>query len=917
MMLSQAMHQYAPSSHFQSLPSSNGDVDPSTGMPHQPSASAVQKATKQINGSALAPIRRRISRACDQCNQLRTKCDGKLPCQHCIDFTLKCEYARERKKRGKASRKDIQQAAAAAAAQQNGMVNSNASPTDQMRVLNGVSRSSDLPPPPRPGMVRKPSSSVASTRTSLGDLHDLSQHQIHHHHLPAQHHHHHHLPNPDSPSLQLNHEGVPTGMPMHFDRMSPFQHQSSNGVGVGAAPRMLPNPSTHGGMSQPGSTTTSGFPANEFVLSPQHQTHSMNFPQNAASPLSGFLGGHSPEDGSPSWLALPSPPSPSFSTGVRYPVLLPLLPHVNTIIPPILACDLLDLYFTNPTTALFQPASPYVLTHVFRKQSVLHPTNPRPTSPALLCAMLWVAAQTCDAPFLSASPAARGRVCQKLLELCISLLRPLVHVAFTPSQHSHGQHGPSADSENGSVGIGLGGLGGGPAGSTGGREGVGAAGTLDDVLTYAHLGIVISASEFKSASLRWWHAAWTLARELKLNREVPHESMIEQMGDDLGGRHSPSDTSPGSVHSHPTAAAGAVGRLEMGEEEREERRRTWWLLYIVDRHLALCYNRPLALLDIDCENLYLPINDASWQNGDFFGAHEPHNLYAQHPVSPTNTGHSPEIHRQTGPVFEITGTGLFEFFLPLMTILGEVVDLHHARNRPKFGTVRQAGTEGTAMFGEGYEVLVQHITQQLDTYARSLQQYEAAHLRPELKDSQEGDVKLTESDIQTKIVVSYGTHVMHVLHILLSGKWDPISMLDDDDLWISSQSFISSTTHAVSAAEAISNVLKYDPDLSFMPYFFGIYLLQGSFLLLLIADKLQGEASSAVVTACETIVRAHEICVVTLNTEYQRNFRKVMRSALCQVRGRGAPEDMEDQKLKRREVLQLYRWCGDGSGLAL
>ena len=103
MMLSQAMHQYAPSSHFQSLPSSNGDVDPSTGMPHQSSVSAVQKATKQarhhpyyspqnngrrINGigqmnwSTLGPIRRRISRACDQCNQLRTKCDGKLPCQH-------------------------------------------------------------------------------------------------------------------------------------------------------------------------------------------------------------------------------------------------------------------------------------------------------------------------------------------------------------------------------------------------------------------------------------------------------------------------------------------------------------------------------------------------------------------------------------------------------------------------------------------------------------------------------------------------------------------------------------------------------------------------------------------------------------------------------------------------------------------
>ena len=108
-MLSQAMHQYAPSSHFQSLPSSNGDVDPSTGMPHQSSVSAVQKATKQarhhpyyspqnnggringigqMNGSTPGPIRRRISRACDQCNQLRTKCDGKLPCQHCIGKTI-------------------------------------------------------------------------------------------------------------------------------------------------------------------------------------------------------------------------------------------------------------------------------------------------------------------------------------------------------------------------------------------------------------------------------------------------------------------------------------------------------------------------------------------------------------------------------------------------------------------------------------------------------------------------------------------------------------------------------------------------------------------------------------------------------------------------------------------------------------
>lgn len=38
--------------------------------------------------SSSTPVRRRISRACDQCNQLRTKCDGHSPCAHCIGSDL-------------------------------------------------------------------------------------------------------------------------------------------------------------------------------------------------------------------------------------------------------------------------------------------------------------------------------------------------------------------------------------------------------------------------------------------------------------------------------------------------------------------------------------------------------------------------------------------------------------------------------------------------------------------------------------------------------------------------------------------------------------------------------------------------------------------------------------------------------------
>lgn len=275
-----------------------------------------------------------------------------------------------------------------------------------------------------------------------------------------------------------------------------------------------------------------------------------------------------------------------------------------------------------------------------------------------------------------------------------------------------------------------------------------------------------------------------------------------------------------------------------------------------------------------------------------------------------------------------------------MTILGEIVDLYHAKNHPRFGVGFRSVQE--------WDDHASEIARQLDTYGQSLKEFEARNLSGDPGLNKEGPVSMdgavngqmngadhsdigtpsvhsghtsssahiSEADIQTRIVVAYGTHVMHVLHILLTGKWDPISLLDDNDLWISSQSFINATGHAVSAAEAINNILEYDPGLEFMPFFFGVYLLQGSFLLLLIADKLQVEASPSVVRACETIVRAHEACVVTLNTEYQRNFRKVMRSALAQVRGR-VPEDFGEQQLRRREVLALYRWTGDGTGLAL
>lgn len=694
--------------------------------------------------------------------------------------------------------------------------------------------------------------------------------------------------------------------PLHNMPCGPnMQHQMGNGlsgIGLGAygpihgIDRSTMHMNGMGGLQmmqnathnhQPGMLPSQGYhgyPENTYhMMGPQDHHGTVNgfrFGGTGESPSANFMG-ISPAAGSPGWLSLPSPSSanyasytpPSNTNVLRYPVLQPLIPDIGSIIPQSLACDLLDLYFTSSSSAHMRPLSPYLLGYIFRKKSFVHPTRPRSCSPALLASMLWIGAQTSDAAFLTSPPSARGRVCQKLQELTVGLLKPLIH-GPTPGETS-----PNYPANMVINGVALGGFG--VSMDQLGAES-GATGALDDVATYIHLATVVSASEYKAASMRWWNAAWSLARELKLGRELP-PNPLQGRQDNASGDDADADGDVDiEMQGHHRQTSNPVGLgIETNnhapsmvtEEEREERRRIWWLLYTVDRHLALCYNRPLFLLDKECDGLLQPMNDTLWQAGDFSNA----DLHL-FPTSPTTTRY-----RRRGPNFECTGHSIFGYFLPLMTILGEIVDLNHARNHPRFGLGFRSATE--------WDDQAQEITHQLDAYGQSLREFEArfttnltmtnenenggegAHsaevATPSVRSVSTAGRSMTESIIQTKIMVAYGTHIMHVLHILLTGKWDPISLLDDNDLWISSQSFISATGHAVKAAEAVSDILEHDPDLSFMPFFFGVYLLQGSFLLLLIADKLQGDASPSVVKACETIVRAHEACVATLNTEYQ------------------------------------------------
>jgi hypothetical protein len=360
-------------------------------------------------------------------------------------------------------------------------------------------------------------------------------------------------------------------------------------------------------------------------------------------------------------------------------------------------------------------------------------------------------------------------------------------------------------------------------------------------LTLTLIGIVVSGGDFKHDCLKWWRAAWALAKELALGQEVD-----ETLQNTLGNPESPYDGTQGSGQN---ASAYSIEGSGMTEEEKEERRRTWWLLYIADRHLALSFNSPLTILDAEC-HLYQPLDDISWQNFD---------------------PDVPQV-RYYGPSTKFTGIGLFEYFLPLMVILGDLVDIHHRRYHPRFKNLENIAA-------------VSQVESLLEAYEQSLKPRQlstSTHQNPEFQTPSLTDMHshfdfsnsppsshLTLAESRRTLVIAYATHILHVLHILLHGMWDPISMLDDLDHWTTSASFVKCVSHSVSAAQAVSQILKLDPELSFMPYLFGIYLLHGSFILLFCADKVQTEADPTVRQACETMIRAHEVCVATLNTEYQ------------------------------------------------
>ncbi|KAH6707556.1 fungal-specific transcription factor domain-containing protein [Leptodontidium sp. MPI-SDFR-AT-0119] len=815
----------------------------------------------------------RERRACDKCSASRTKCigDGESPCRRCTEYRFACEYKRVLKKRGKPAR--INQTAESDGQEvvqrspdswpqyqkdnDNPIFDSQSTDrfawnatTSQSRYQDATSQSRfDFQAPPNDPYVDHLDRHLPSLYMETGMI---------------------------SPNSTVNHfEGqAEVGQtPLHQDE-SDLTGRCS--VSLNSSSDKGPIPNCHLNHSPRGEYVETNFQR-------QHPCRPSLLKQNQLPPISLVLSPNTAprvflDVGGPSntgtyarchdlaTIQQPTPPSEC-----RYPILRPLLPHIKSIMSPTDACDLLDLYFTDPSCSIFEPASPYIIAQVFRKKSFLCSRNPRPTTPALLATMIWVVCQTSTSEIFRSKPRARLNICSELFGVCEALLASEENGnSRKVSEHHNNKLGnmglrpepertfacPIVPQQN-------------PISS-------------DSVLAYALIGTVISGSETRKECLRWWTKAWNVAKELGLNREQGEDEARECARQACHQR-----TNDVEYDSHYESI--------YIEESREERRRIWWLLFMADRHLSFCFNAPLSILDAEC-HVYQPLDDLTWQALDT-----------------KSTCDLPD--RCLGPCTTMLGSDVFEYFLPLMAILGDIVEIHHWGRHPRFGRLQR-------------EAAILRTEHDLDLYEQSLRNFEeivrirfheaeapAAFSTPDNTNSYCKPQPVLPEHARLRTIIGYSNYFLHVLHVLLHGSWDPVDMIDGSD-WITPNSFVKCATHTISAAATVAEILDYDPELNFMPYLFGIYLLHGSFILLIFADRMDMATSETIIRACETTYRAHEVCVVTLNTEYQKTFKKVLRSALCNVRGT-IPFEAEQHKARRREFLMMYRWNGDGRGLAI
>lgn len=482
---------------------------------------------------------------------------------------------------------------------------------------------------------------------------------------------------------------------------------------------------------------------------------------------------------------------------LRYPVLQPVIPYLSRLLSPSLACDLLESYLADVADGIPSPSSPLLLAHIYRKESLLSTHKPRPCTPALLASMLLIAAHTTEFPFFGSTPLAREKLQSGLLRLSLALMDRLPEIR---------NRGPSLTNTRNNAE---------PKSTVRSESGYDPdrpqyrrprTAYLDDIVTYMHIALVTMTTESKPPGVHWWHTAFQLAKEYRLNRDIGRPTPIlpptsyaaesqgspedrshfEQSNEDDNDEAASSVASPMSVSDDAIVEHSKTYPTIPSSEECEERRRVWWTLYIWDRHLALRYNSPLSIKDAESQDVYLPLDDSVWQAAT---------SSTENPVPPSLQDHK-------GPPSTIRGDSAFDVLVPLMCILGQIIDMQGVAYHPR---VERSTSNPVA------EAYISTITQQLRELEPSIVSWEASMAALSMSESIH-DKLLTQ---HKRLLISHARFLRHLLYVLLGGQWDKQALSERIGELAHSNRFTETLERSLLAADCLNDILIQGPDLGF------------------------------------------------------------------------------------------------------
>jgi hypothetical protein len=578
-----------------------------------------------------------------------------------------------------------------------------------------------------------------------------------------------------------------------------------------------------------------------------------------------------------------------------YPVLEPLMPYLKRIMSPALACHLLESYVADSANGVGLPASPLLLTHIFRRAALLSKETPRRCSLPLLASILLVSASTTEFPFFGGSPTYRARLYRQLLQLTLTLLdhSPLA---------AEGLEEQGDDAEQA-------GLVGGrrmSIGSSSRKASRAASAKVDEVIAYMHVGLVIMLMESKPPGSHWWQIAFTKAKECRLNShtestirqsqpagrgvatiitkkgpEAHRESIVESPN------HDADTASPLSVNNDTIVESGGASQPGSQLEELRVKQRVWWTLYIWDKHLALRYNQPPSITDAECQQIGFP--EPSEQAGTGPGPYNPEQNFSEQP-------HVIGIPRNPRSL------SILDLLVPLMSTLGLVMNMHLSAD--------QSWTEGTGLAANSIRDAY------ASTVAARLNELESCVAAMRFQEPNEGPnapASTQQQRCHRDLMAAYAQYILHLMHCLIRHPIDRLSVLSY--LRTAPQDLPSLIHHSTSAVSSLRSVLALDHDLGFKTMFFGLFLYHGSTLPWAMASEGKSNASKDMVAACQTYVRAYEIANTTYQAEYLRKARRLLLQAVKEAQS-GIALSTAERHLRDR-ILHLYRWTGNGIGLGL